>query len=208
MGGFSDFIFGSEDKNVKVQNGSDRQTKFHDQILRQLQQSMKQGGGQYNANQYYNNLLGNPEEAYDRFSQPYMQQFQEQILPEIAERFAGQGALSSSGFGQALGGAASGLQGQLAKLFSDLQGNAAQQQYGQYNKMGNQGLNYSPFSYQTQKGSQGMIGPLATAAATAFASQGIQSLFSQNSGFQGGPSNTQGGTLGSGGNFNPYLGMR
>jgi hypothetical protein len=129
---------------------------------------LKPGGGYQGAQNYYNSLLGNPEEAYQQFSQPYMQQFNEQILPGIAEKFAGQGALSSSGFGQALGGAASGLQSQLAQLFSALQGQAAGQQYGQFNNMAGLGLGYSPFTYHEQQGSEGALMPLLGAGIKAY----------------------------------------
>ena len=90
-----------------------------------------------------------------------MQQFNEQVLPQIAERFGGMGALSSSGFGQALGGAASGLQSQLAQLFSQMQQQAVGQEYGQFNNLSQQGLNYQPFAYQNEKGNTGIFGPLA-----------------------------------------------
>ena len=122
-----------------------------------------------------------------------MQQFQEQILPQIAERFAGAGALSSSGFGQSVGGAASGLQAQLAQLFSQLQGQAAQQQQGQYNQLTQQGLNYQPFGYYTQKGSSGFLPSILSAVGTAaagpiggaignVAGSGISNLFKSKSG--------------------------
>jgi hypothetical protein len=62
------------------------------------------------------------------------------------------GALSSSGFGQALGGAGAGLQSQLAQMFSSLQQQAAGAQYNQFNQMANQGLNYQPFAYYQQPG--------------------------------------------------------
>jgi hypothetical protein len=166
---FSDFLFGSSDKLKKVPTGTSEQQALHNQLLAQAM-GMGQGGGGYNnANQYYNRLLGpNQQEAYNQFAAPYMQQFQEQVLPGIAERFAGGGALSSSGFGQSLGGAASGLQSQLAKLFSDLQGQAAQSQYNQYNQLTNTGLNYQPFAYHQIPGQQGLLGTALGAAASAF----------------------------------------
>ena len=99
-----------------------------------------------------------------------MQQFEEQMLPQIAERFAGGGALSSSGFGQALGGAASGLQSQLAQLFSQLQGQAAQQQYGQYNQLAQTGLNHQQFAYNKQQGSGGFLAPILGGIGTAMGS--------------------------------------
>jgi hypothetical protein len=190
--GASNFLLGSPDQLTKIPTGTKQQEGLHNNILSQAM-GMQQGGEGYDlANQYYNNLLGgNQQQAFDQFSQPYMQQFQEQMLPQIAERFAGMGALSSSGFGQALGGAASGLQGQLAQLFSQLQGQAAGQQYNQYNQFGKQhnelaqmGLNYQPFAYNKQQGSGGFLGPLLGAAGTALGGpiggaigSGIGSLF-------------------------------
>lgn len=183
---FMEWLTGGKDKIKKSPAGTPQQQQFHGDIMSQLQQ-MLQPGGNYNLAQQYNqNLLSNGPEAFQQFSQPYLQQFQEQLLPQIAERFAGAGALSSSGFGQALGGAASGLQSQLAQLFSSMQQQAAQGEYGQFNNLSQQGLNYQPYNYTQQKGSQGMLGPLATSFASAFggplagmAANGIQSLFKQ-----------------------------
>lgn len=164
---FSEFLFGSPDKLKKVATGTKEQEGLHNNILAQAM-GLSQGGGYDLANQYYNNFLGpNQAQAFDQFSQPYMQQFEEQMLPQIAERFAGMGALSSSGFGQALGGAASGLQSQLAQLFSQLQSQAAGQQYNQYNQLSQQGLGYQPFAYQQKQGSGGFLAPMLGAAATA-----------------------------------------
>jgi hypothetical protein len=206
MAGFSEWLFGKPDKFKKIDTSTREQQAFHNNILAQAM-GMSQGGGGYDlANQYFNNLLEeNSQQAYDQFSAPYLQQFQEQILPQIAERFAGiggqyganSGALSSSGFAQALGGAGAGLQAQLAKLFSDLQGNAAQSQYGQYNQLSQTGLNYQPFGLYTQKGSQGMLGKTLEGALGSFGGPlfgqlggmggtGIANLFKKSSPIGGG----------------------
>lgn len=167
MGGFSEWLFGKPDKLKKIATGTKEQQALHNSILAQAM-GMSQGGGYDLANQYFNNFLGgNQQEAFNQFSQPYLQQFEEQMLPQIAERFAGAGALSSSGFGQSLGGAASDLQSQLAQLFSQLQSQAAQQQYGQYNQLAQTGLNYQPFAYNKQAGSTGFLAPLLGGVATA-----------------------------------------
>jgi hypothetical protein len=159
IGGLSGLFGGSDSKMKKLATGTKEQEALQNQILAQAM-GMGQGGGYDLANQYYNNLLGpNSPAAFEQFSSPYMQQFQEQVLPGIAERFAGAGALSSSGFGQALGGAASGLQSQLAALFSQLQGQAAQQQYSQYNQLAALGLNRDQFAYQKSPGSAGFAAP-------------------------------------------------
>jgi hypothetical protein len=185
MPSFKEFLLGSPDKLKKLPSGTKEQEALHNNILDQANRMQGTGGGYDLAQNYYNNFLGgNQQQAYNQFAQPYLQQFQEQMLPQIAERFAGAGALSSSGFGQALGGAASGLQSQLAQLFAQLQSQAAGQQYNQYNQLSQQGLNYKPFEYQQQAGSQGFLGPLATGAAGALAGPlanmaagGISSLF-------------------------------
>ncbi len=189
MPSFSDWLFGSPDKLKKVPTGTPQQQQFHGDILNQLKQMLGQGGGYNLAQQHNQNILGNGPEALNQFSEPYLQQFQEQILPMIAENFAGKGALSSSGFGQALGGAGAGLQSQLAQLFSQLQQQSAQGEYNQFNQLGNQGLNYQPFAYQNKQGSGGILGPLATGLGYGLggplgsaAAGGISSLFKNNSG--------------------------
>jgi len=165
---FSEWLFGSPDKLKKVATGTKEQQGLHNSILGQAMGMQGAGGGYDLAQNYFNNFLGdNQQQAFDQFSQPYLQQFQEQMLPQIAERFAGMGALSSSGFGQSLGGAASGLQSQLAQLFSQLQSQAAGQQYNQYNQLSQTGLNYQPFAYQQKQGSGGMLAPLLGGIGTA-----------------------------------------
>ena len=189
---FSEWLFGSPDKLKKIPTGTQQQQQLHNDILSRAMGMNQNQQGHDLANQYYNNLLGgNQQQAFGNFSAPYLQQFNEQMLPQIAERFAGMGALSSSGFGQALGGASSGLQAELAKLFSQLQEHAAGQQYNQYNQEQNNqnqltqmGLNYQPFAYQHQQGSQGAAGPLLSGLVSAMAgpagagaASGIQQLF-------------------------------
>ena len=191
---FSEWLFGSPDKLKKVATGTKEQQGLHNSILGQAMGMQGAGGGYDLAQNYFNNFLGdNQQQAFDQFSQPYLQQFQEQMLPQIAERFAGMGALSSSGFGQSLGGAASGLQSQLAQLFSQLQSQAAGQQYNQYNQLSQTGLNYQPFAYQQKQGSGGLLAPLLGGIGTAMGGPigaalgqgiggGISSLFKSGGG--------------------------
>jgi len=167
MPGIQDWLFGSSPQLKQKATGTAQQQQFGGQdLISLLQKMMGQGGGLQQANQYDQSLLGQGPEAFNQFSQPYLQQFQEQILPQISERFAGAGALSSSGFGQAIGGAASGLQGELAKLFSQLQGQSAQRQQGQFQNLSQVGLNYNPFAYHEKQGSTGFAAPFLTALAS------------------------------------------
>jgi hypothetical protein len=112
-------------------------------------------------------MLTKEPQSYEDFSSPYLQEFQEKILPMIAEKYAGSGALSSSGFGQAVGGAGAGLQSQLAKLYSDLQlsweeqrGQASGRIQNQFQNLTGIGLNYEPFAYHEKQGTQGFAAPL------------------------------------------------
>lgn len=180
--GVYEFLFGGPDKLKKIPTGTRQQQGVHNNILDQSMGMSAPGGGYDLAQQYYNNLLGpNQQQSFNQFSQPYMQQFEQQMLPQIAERFAGSGALSSSGFGQALGGAASNLQSQLAQLFSDLQRQAAGQQYNQYNQLNQTGLNYQPFAYEKQQGSYGLLNSMLNPNVFEnLASSGIASLFKRS----------------------------
>lgn len=76
---------------------------------------------------YYQNLLSGSPEAFSAFEAPYKRQFEEETIPGLSERFAGLGALSSSGFQQALGQAGAGLSENLAALRGGLQNQAAGQ---------------------------------------------------------------------------------
>jgi len=192
MPGLGEWIFGSSPQLKKKATGTAAQQQFGGQdLISLLQQMMGQGGGLQQANQYDQGLLqggfGN-QGAYDQFSAPYLQQFQEQIAPRIAEQFAGMGGLSSSGFAQALGGAGAGLQSQLAQLFSQLQGQAAGRQQNQFQGLSQLGLGYQPFAYHETPGSQGIFGsllsslaPSLVSGATDLASSGFKSLFNSNS---------------------------
>lgn len=65
---------------------------------------------------YYQDLLSGSPESFERFEAPYKRQFEEETIPALAERFAGMGGLSSSGFQQSLGQAGTALSENLAAL--------------------------------------------------------------------------------------------
>lgn len=76
---------------------------------------------------YLQKILGGDTEAFEA---PLMRQFNERIIPGIAERFAGVGAQSSSAFQQALGSAGADLAERLGALRGGLQGQAVGQALG------------------------------------------------------------------------------
>jgi len=151
-GGIWEMLFGSKGKNVSTLTPG--QGQGLDQILQQLKQMGGQGGAYSGAQNHLSSLLSGDPNAFSQFEAPYRQQFESQTLPGIAERFAGMGggmgggALSSSGFGQALGGAGAQLQSQLAGLHGGLKNQAAGQAMGQYNQLANQGLGTQAQAYQ------------------------------------------------------------
>ncbi len=163
-GGLSGLFGGKQkDKFRQLTNLSPEQQQFQNMLLQNLQGG--QAGQNYGgANDYISQMLSGSPEAYQRFAQPHITQFNEQVLPGIAERFAGLGgglgggATSSSGFGQALGGAATQFQSNLAGLYAQLQQQAANQAFNQYNTMGNLGLGTRGFENLYQPGQLGAGG--------------------------------------------------
>lgn len=158
MAGLWDSLFGKESK-----------MKPFNKVSQQALEGIAGTGGLQN-NQLYNtgtdylqNLLDNSPQAFAHFEAPYMQNFEQNIAPGIAERYAGMGtgsgALSSSGLNNSLAQAGRGLQTDLAGMRGGLQmqglnqglqyanqpiqnqlnaGNAIQGQY--FNKEGLEGL--------------------------------------------------------------------
>lgn len=152
---FSSFKGGGGSGNKKISNFDKNQQNFFNQYTQQANQGL---GGMNNVMGLLQSMLNPNSDFFKNFEQQQMTQFNEQTLPNIAERFAGaggianSGALSSSGFGQALGGAASGLQSNLAAGKSEIIMKALQQFLQQYNQQAQTVLGAKPFDLQ-QKGS-------------------------------------------------------
>lgn len=167
MAGILDFLFGGDMK--KVATMSPGQNNFLQQILQMLQGGGKLGQGNNQSLDYLQQLMNPDSEAVNQFTQPYMNQFNQQTVPGLAERFAGMGALggglSSSGFGQSLSAAGGNLQSNLAQLKAGLGQQAAGQLMNQYGNFSQQALGAQPFGY-TQP-TQGLLPSLATSYAGA-----------------------------------------
>lgn len=89
--------------------------------------------GLYNRGYNYLKDLFSPDsEAMAAFEAPYLRQFNEEIIPSIAERFTqlGAGSQSSSAFNQALAQQAGSLQERLASLRTGMQMSALPQALG------------------------------------------------------------------------------
>ena len=127
------------------------QNRGQQNILQQLLQSLQGQGSNIQQSPLFQQgsgflqqLLSGSPESTQAFEAPAMRQFNEQIIPGIAERFSGLGAgsQSSSAFQQALGQAGAGLSENLQALRSGLQLQGAQQglQYAQQPISNYQGL--------------------------------------------------------------------
>jgi hypothetical protein len=161
MAGLAEFLFGSGDKIKQLPTMTGEQQGLLSSLLQQLGILGSPGGSYQGAQNYLSSLFAPDSDVYNTFEAPYYRQFNEQTIPQLAERFAGLGAmggaLSSSGFGQALGAAGAGLQENLAALRGQLQQNAVGQSFGQYNQLANMGLNAQPFAYHNRRGSTGFV---------------------------------------------------
>lgn len=137
-------------------NKVDTMSKGQKGILKQLEQMISPQGQLGQANQqginYQQQLMDPSSEAVNQFAQPYINQYHQQTIPGLAERFAGYGGMgggiSSSGFGQSLGAAGANLQAQLAQLKAGLGQQAANSLMNQYSQMQGTALNSQPFGYQ------------------------------------------------------------
>lgn len=99
------------------------------QLLQQLQGTQNLFG---QGSSFLQNLLSGSPESTQAFEAPIMRQFNEQIIPGIAERFTGMGAGAqrSGAFQRALSGAGTGLAENLAALRGNMQLQALPQALG------------------------------------------------------------------------------
>jgi hypothetical protein len=103
-------------------------------------------------------MLGGQAEVpdFESFAAPYKRDFQENIVPGIAERFGGAGALSSSGFNQTLGQAGAGLEEKLASLHEGLKS----QRFGQLLPFGFQQGTHTDIQQGGQNWLAQLLGPI------------------------------------------------
>lgn len=159
LGGLMGLLGGfySKDKTKKLETMNPDQLRILKQIGMMLDPSGQLGQGYGQSLETMQDYLNPNGEAFNRFADPYMRQFEQQTVPGLAEQFAGLGGgmgggLSSSGFGQALSSASGNLQSQLAQLKSQLAGSAANSLMEQYGNLSNQILGARPFGYQHIQG--------------------------------------------------------
>jgi len=165
---FLDFLIGKRGKVKQQPTMNPQQMALLNQLLGQ-QQSGYQSPLMQQGQSYLSSILSGGPEAFSAYEAPALRQFNEQILPDIAEYFSGLGASSSSGLNQTLGQAGAGLAERLAAqragLRSDaynqvLQGQGLQQQQGQAL------LGVRPFENVYQQGQPGLLSLLGAGIGT------------------------------------------
>lgn len=161
------FLTGSPEKHERVSTLLPEQ-KPNFQQLQKAGQGKGAGGAFGTSADYYYDVLNNDPNLINEMWAPELRQFNEEVIPGLAEQFAGMGAggLSSSGFRNAAVNAGASLSERLGAIRSQLRQNAAQ---GLQN-LGQQTVgNYSQ-DVVTQQGSEGLLGlagPAITAGLTA-----------------------------------------
>ncbi len=173
-------LFGSEEKLKKLPTMTPEQQSQLMQVLQHLDPSGQLGQAYEQSLGGLQEFMDPSSEAMQRFSDPYMRQFEQQTVPGLAERFAGAGGglgggLSSSGFGQALSSAGSDLQSNLASMKTGLQRQAIGDIMNQYTGMSQQGLGAQPFAYGRQQAEPGLLGHYAQAGFPGFG-QGLSAF--------------------------------
>ena len=132
MSSFRDFFLGKPERNQTFSNLSGGSQNLLNQLTGQL------GGATTMGIEHLLRMLSGSPESQEAFQRPQMRQFQEEIIPQLAEGFGGMGAGSSSGAQQTFARAGERLQENLASQ----QGQSQQQAMN--NLMQLLGLGLSP----------------------------------------------------------------
>lgn len=180
--GFMDSLFGTPGRIEALPSMTGEQSQLLAQLLGGLGGQGGQGGALGAGLGNLQTLLGGGKQAFEAFEKPALRQFQEQIVPGIAERFTsmGAGAQGSSAFGQQLGAAGAGLAESLSGQRAGLQS----QVLSQLSNLLGLGIGAQPFQYQAIPGQEGglskLLGGLGTGLGSGlgmFGTLGLGKLF-------------------------------
>jgi len=135
IGGGAGLYSGTKEPKLKNQSNFD---PYQQGIHQQQGEALQGGGGYAQLIKMLQDMTDPNSDFHKAYEDQQMGQFNEVTIPNIGERFAGaganSGALSSSGFGQALGGAATGLQRDLSANKMKTIQDALQRLTGEYGK--------------------------------------------------------------------------
>jgi len=167
------YIFGEKGGRENIY--SPEQQQLQSNMYQNAQTGITGNRGYQLGQDYINRLLSNDPESYAAFEAPYRQQYEQQVIPGIAERFAGMGAgnQSSSAFRNELAQAGGDYTTGLAALRAQMQMQALPEALN-YAKAPMENLaQLGQFGFKTpykeREGSTGAFQPLAEAAGAYFA---------------------------------------
>lgn len=154
LGGFG----GKKGKKDKVQNynyNTPAQQGYQDYVLSQLQEPTQSGFD------WVNSILSDEEGAFDDYEAPFIEQFNEEFVPQIIERIMGRGSGSkgSGSLNRALAQGARGLSRDLAAQRANLKASALDRlnQFSQTGMARNQG----PYVQQGRESAFDTVAPYA-----------------------------------------------
>lgn len=198
------FFSGSPAKFEQRSRLGDEQQPLYQQMLAAAQ-GKGAGGAIGQASDYYRDLLSDDSQTAQAMFAPEMRRFNEQIIPNLSEQFAGMGSggLSSSGFRNAAVNAGTDLSERLGAIRAQLRQQGAQGLMG----LGQMGLGNFNEYYESQPGTEGFLSQISPLAGKALGSFG-SSLGKQFGNWISGKGKTDpyGEALESGGNFPSFGG--
>lgn len=115
MAPFKEFFLGKPERTQEFSSLRPESQQLLQSLISQLSGPLSSGLG--NLDQ----LLSGRPEAFEAFKRPAMREFQEEIIPQLAEGFGGLGATSSSGAQQTFARAGERLEEKLAAQRAGLQ---------------------------------------------------------------------------------------
>lgn len=171
--GAMDLLTGTPEVRENVSTLRPEQEPLYNQLT-QAGQQRGAGGAFGDSADYYRNLLSDDSADFNSFAAPQMRQFNEDIIPGLAEQFAGMGSggLSSSGFRNAAVGAGTDLSERLGAIRAQLRQQGAQ---GLQN-IGQMGLQNFSQNMVTQPGTEGILAPALGAIGTAVGGPALGAL--------------------------------
>ena len=171
---------GSDPKLKKVDTYTKSQKKLQKELIKRIDTKafdLKKDPLFIKGKKFVRDMLNPSSEAYQKFEAPYLRDFRESVIPQLAERFSGYGAQDSNAFRQGLSQGGERLQENLAAMKAQGMMNASNMalSYAQAPAAMQQGLvstalGAQPYGYQVIPGKQStgssIAGGLARGAAT------------------------------------------
>lgn len=123
LGGGKEGLFGSKPKFEKHSMLTGHQSKMLKKLLGNINPEdfdVTQNPLYQKSQSFLSDLLDPSSKAAKSFEAPYKRQFEQEVVPGLAERFTSMGGQNSSGFQQTMGQAGAGLSENLASMRNQL----------------------------------------------------------------------------------------